>query len=123
MKFIIDDKKAVVLSLDSDSCKLTKGLHTTLFLNGLGFWNLQPKFAFMFGGAEAFCKAWASFMKVEFDGNVEEFYKHFDFDIVEKSEELSALIKNLVDRDIEPVETLDANEDEPKPKKTNKRKR
>lgn len=77
----------------------------------------------MFGGAEAFCKAWASFMKVEFDGDVEAFYKHFDFDIVEKAEELSKLIQDLVNRDIEPVETLDANEDEPKSKKTNKRKR
>lgn len=122
MKFIINDKQSVMLSLDSEKCKLTKGLHTTLFLNGLGFWNLQPKFAFMFGGAEAFCKAWASFMKVDFDGNVEDFYKHFDFDIIEKSEELSKLIQDLVNRDIEPVETLDANEDEPKSKKTNKRK-
>lgn len=121
MKFKINDKQSVMLSLDG--CKLTKGLHTTLFLNGLGFWNLQPKFAFMFGGAEAFCKAWALFMKVEFDGDVEKFYEHFDFDIVDKAEELSKLIQDLVNRDIEPVETLDANEDEkPKSKKTNKRK-
>lgn len=78
----------------------------------------------MFGGAEAFCKAWALFMKVEFDGDVEKFYEHFDFDIVEKADELSKLIQDLVNRDIEPVETLDANEDEkPKSKKTNKRKR
>ena len=122
MKFI-KEKQSILLSLDSEQCKLTKGLHTTLFLNGLGFWNLQPKFAFMFGGADAFCKAWALFMKVEFDGDVEKFYEHFDFDIVEKADELSKLIQDLVNRDIEPVETLDANEDEkPKSKKTNKRK-
>jgi hypothetical protein len=74
MKFI-KEKQSILLSLDSEQCKLTKGLHTTLFLNGLGFWNLQPKFAFMFGGADAFCKAWALFMKVEFDGDVEKFYE------------------------------------------------
>ena len=77
----------------------------------------------MFGGADAFCKAWSHFMKVEFDGDVEKFYERFDFDIVEKSEELSKLIQELVNRDIEPVDTLDADEDEkPKAKKTDKRK-
>lgn len=92
------------LGLNSVVCKLTKGLQTTLYLNGLGFWNLQPKVAFMFGGAEAFCRAWAIYMGVSFDGNCEQFYEHFDFDIVEKSEELSDLILALVNRDIEPVE-------------------
>ena len=85
------------------SLRLTKGLQTTLFLDGLYFWNLQPKFAFMFGGADAFCRAWARLMGVPFDGDREAFYGHFDFDIVEKSEELTALVAELVNRDIEPV--------------------
>jgi hypothetical protein len=121
MKFILDNNKSIMLSMDS--CKLSKGLHTTLYLNGLGFWNLQPKFAFMFGGAEAFCKAWACFMKVDFDGDVENFYKHFDFDIIEKSDQLTKLIQDLVNRDIEPVEEADVTTDDEKPKKTVKRKR
>lgn len=103
MLFKIDDK-SIALSLDNPDCKLTKGLHTTLYLSGLGFWNLQPKFAFMFGGAEAFCRAWAIYMRVPFDGNCEEFYKHFDFDLIEKAEELTKFIHDLVDRDIERVE-------------------
>lgn len=94
------------LSLDSEKCKLTRGLHTTLYLEGLGFWNLQPEYAFMIGGAEAFCKAWALFMKVPFDGDCEAFYKHFDFDIVQKSKELTKLIRDLTNRDIEPVKEL-----------------
>lgn len=101
----------IELSLNSEKCKLTKGLHTTLYLNGLGFWNLQPELAFMVGGAEAFCKAWGLFMKVPFNGDCEEFYKHFDFDIVEKSNELTTLIKDLVNRDIEPVKELKKSEE------------
>ena len=96
--------KDTVLSLANRKLKLTKGLQTTLFLNGLGFWNLQPKYAFMYGGADAFCRAWAAFMGADFNGDCEKFYKNFDFDIVEKSEELSKLIVGLVNRDIEPVE-------------------
>ena len=72
----------------------------------------------MFGGAEAFCRAWASFMKVDFDGDVEKFYEHFDFDLIEKSDELSKLIQDLVNRDIEPV--VEAGADD---KKADKRKR
>ena len=121
MRFIIDDKQSVLLSMQSEKCKLTKGLHTTLYLNGLGFWNLQPKYAFMFGGAEAFCKAWSCYMHVDFDGDVENFYNRFDFDLIEKADELTKLIQELVNRDIEPVEEISAN-NEQKPKKTNKRK-
>lgn len=98
MKF--DDTE---LSLENAKLKFTVGLKTSLFLNGLGFWDLQPKYAFLFGGAEGFCKAWSVFMGVKFDGNCDEFYKHFDFDITEKSDELTTLIISLVDRDIEPV--------------------
>lgn len=121
MLFKIDDK-SIELSLDNPDCKLTKGLHTTLYLSGLGFWNLQPKFAFMFGGAEAFCRAWAIYMRVPFDGNCEEFYKHFDFDLIEKAEELTKFIHDLVNRDIERVEEKSLNA-RGKPKKTGREKR
>lgn len=102
MNFVKDNLR-IELSMENDACRLTKGLHTSLFLNGLGFWNLQPKYAYLFGGAEAFCRAWAMFMKVPFNGDCEAFYKHFDFDIIEKSEELTKLIRDLVNRDIEPI--------------------
>lgn len=88
------------------SLKLTRGLQTTLFLNNLHFGNLQPEFAFYFGGHVAFCRAWAIFMRVEFDGDCEKFYENFNFDLIEKSQELTKLIKDLVDRDIEPVEDV-----------------
>jgi hypothetical protein len=95
------DKKELTL----DALKLTMGLKKTLFLNGLGFWNLQPNFNHFGGDEKSFCKAWAKFMGVEFDGNPEEFYNHFNFDISDndKGVELTMLIAKLVDRDIEPV--------------------
>lgn len=72
----------------------------------------------MFGGAEAFCRAWSNFMKVDFDGDVEKFYERFDFDLIEKADELSKLIQDLVNRDIEPVVETVEND-----KKADKRKR
>ena len=127
MNFTKSTGEKVALKLDS--LKLTKGLQTTLFLNGLGFWNLQPTFAFLVGGEKAFCKAWAIFMKEEFDvesdrensqKKCEAFYEKFDFSIVDKAKELTELITKLVDRDIEPVKELAENV---KTKKSKARKR
>jgi len=115
-----DDKE-----LSFESLKLTMSLKKTLFLNGLGFWNLQPNFNHLGGDEASFCKAWAKFMGVEFKGDCESFYNHFNFDISdnESGAELTMLIAKLVDRDIEPVvEIGEQNESQkckPKSKKRN----
>lgn len=113
--------------LSLQTLKLTQGLLTTLALNRLDVNCLQPLWVSSSAvegvteGAEVlFCRAWAKLTGVAFDGDVEVFYKHFKFPLYahENRVALTLLIKELYDRDVEPVIESNA-----KPKCKNGKKR